>query len=1024
MIRYLFQHGRFQALLIALLVVSGLAAISSLPRSEDPRITNRHAIVSTALPGASAERVEVQVSEKIEQRLKSQAAVKHISSISRPGLSVITIELKDEITQAAPIWSRMRDLLSDVRPQLPSNASAPFLDEERGYAYTRIIALSSPNESTPTASLNRYGKELQNRLRNISGVELVHFFGLSDEEIRVTVDLDKASQAGISLTQIQAAIAGADAKVAAGTLTNQHSQMQIEVSGAFDSVARIGAIVLTSEQDASQYQLADLAKIERTMATPVKEIALIDGQPGIYLAIRMLPKLRIDKFSDTINTVISQFESDLPDQIALQTIFDQRGYTDERLGDLLGNIALGFVLILAVLLVTLGFKAALIVGTALPLTVLFTLVSMHMYGLPIHQMSVTGLVVALGIMVDNAIVITDAVQRLRQQGETAFAAVQKAVQHFWLPLLGSTLTTILAFAPIVLMPGPSGEFVGGIALSVIFALIGSYLISHSLLAVFAGQFIKNDARSGLFYNGIHLPALSRRFSATLELSLKRPLLTICIVFILPVAGFIGAGKLTEQFFPPSDRDMFHIEVHFAPQYSIAATQQAVTKIDQHIRQYPGIEKLDWMIGTNFPSFYYNMLQRNRGANNYAQALVKVTDFKRANQLITQLQQDLDKSFPNAQTLVRKLEQGPPFNAPIELRIYGPNLDTLSELGQQLRTQLIAHQAITHTRPTLLSGSPKLWLQTDEAALNHAGLRLTDMATQLQQQFNGTVVGSIIDNTETVPVRVRVADSARDDMNALYATQISAAQPLLIESFANAELRPSRGSIARRDGERVNVIEAYLITGVLPQTVLNDVSATLAASDFVLPHGYRLEIGGESQKRNEAVSKLLGQVGIIVVLLITVLVISFNSFTTTGLILINALQAVMLGLLSVFIGGYPFGFTVIIGLLGLMGLAINAAIVILSELDASNASTDKTKIVAAVMTCSRHISSTTITTVGGFLPLILAGGGFWPPFAVAIAGGTVLTTLLSFYFVPAAYLLLAERKRGRKVSPSYSTEESI
>ena len=197
----------------------------------------------------------------------------------------------------------------------------------------------------------------------------MHFFGLSDEEIRVTVDLDKASQAGISLTQIQAAIAGADAKVAAGTLTNQHSQMQIEVSGAFDSVARIGAIVLSSEQDASQYQLADLAKIERTMATPVKEIALIDGQPGIYLAIRMLPKLRIDKFSDTINTVISQFESDLPDQIALQTIFDQRGYTDERLGDLLGNIALGFVLILALLLVTLGFKAALIVGTALPLTV-------------------------------------------------------------------------------------------------------------------------------------------------------------------------------------------------------------------------------------------------------------------------------------------------------------------------------------------------------------------------------------------------------------------------------------------------------------------------------------------------------------------------------------------------------------------------------------------------------------------------------------------------------------------------------
>ncbi|NMR26000.1 efflux RND transporter permease subunit [Pseudoalteromonas sp. NEC-BIFX-2020_015] len=1018
MIQYLFNHGRFQALLVALLIVSGLAAINGLPRTEDPRISNRLAIVTTALPGASAERVEVQVSEKIEQRLKSQAEVKHVSSISRPGLSVITVELKDEITHAPPVWSRMRDLLGDVRSQLPENAAQPLLDDERGYAYTRIVSVNARDDSITMATLNRYTKELQNQLRNVSGVELVHIFGQAEEEIRVTVDQQKASLAGISQAHIHAAIKGADAKVAAGTLTNDKSQMQIEVTGAFDSVARIGAIPVSSNHTASQYQLSDIADISRTIKTPVSEIALIDGKPGLYIAIRMLPKLRIDKFSDKIDVVVQQFELELPNQIELQNIFDQRGYTQERLGDLLGNIAVGFILILAVLFITLGFKAALIVGTALPLTVLFTLVSMHLYGLPIHQMSVTGLVVALGIMVDNAIVITDAVQRYRQQGLNAITAVEKAVAHFWLPLLGSTLTTILAFAPIALMPGASGEFIGGIALSVIFALIGSYIISHSLVVVFAGQFINNEQRTGIFYQGIRTPKLSKRFAATLKYSLAKPKLTLLLVFIFPVAGFFGAGQLTEQFFPPSDRDMFQIEVHFAPQVSIESTRQAIKEMDAHIRKSQGIEKLDWMIGTNFPSFYYNMMQRNRGANNYAQAMVKVTDFRRANELITALQHQLDSEFPHAQTLVRKLEQGPPFNAPIEMRIYGPNLDTLADLGQQLRTQLIAHNDITHTRPTLLSGSPKLWLNTDEAALTHAGLSLSGMATQLQSQFNGVVVGSIIDNTETVPVRVRVADNRRDDISSLFSTQLNTAanatqlnttQPLLVESFASATLSPSRGSIARRDGERVNIIEAYLATGVLPQTVLNDVTATIAQSGFVLPHGYRLELGGESQKRNEAVGKLLGQVGIIVVLLITVLVMSFNSFTTTALILINALQAAMLGLLSVFIAGYPFGFTVIIGLLGLMGLAINAAIVILSELNSLQALTDKSKIVAAVMTCSRHISSTTITTVGGFLPLILAGGGFWPPFAVAIAGGTVLTTMLSFYFVPVAYYLLSKRK---------------
>jgi multidrug efflux pump subunit AcrB len=354
-----------------------------------------------------------------------------------------------------------------------------------------------------------------------------------------------------------------------------------------------------------------------------------------------------------------------------------------------------------------------------------------------------------------------------------------------------------------------------------------------------------------------------------------------------------------------------------------------------------------------------------------------------------------------------------------MRIYGPNLDKLAELGQQLRTILISHKDIVHTRPTLLSGSPKLWLNTDEAALKHAGLSLSDMANQLQNQFNGVIAGSIIDNTETVPVRLRVGDQNRNDISALFSTTLNSDQTLLVESYATIKLTPSRGSITRRDGERVNIIEAYLTTDVLPQTVLNKVTAEIDKSNFVLPHGYRLDIGGESQKRNEAVGKLLAQVGIIMVLLITVLVMSFNSFTITGLILINALQAAMLGLLSVYIAGYPFGFTVIIGLLGLMGLAINAAIVILSELNANQALTDKTKIIAAVMTCSRHISSTTITTVGGFLPLILAGGGFWPPFAVAIAGGTVLTTMLSFYFVPVAYYLLAKRKVSSKKRLSHT-----
>jgi len=1009
MIKYLFEHPRLQALMIVLLCVSGLAAISSLPRTEDPRITNRFASVTTFLPGASAERIEVQLSEVLEQKLKAQQEIKLIVSTSRPGISVLSIELKDNVIDPIPIWSRLRDLLADVQTQLPTQASTPLLDDEKGYAYTRIFALTGNSPEVSLATINRYAKELQSKLRNVSGVEVVHFFGKPEEEVLVEINAHKAALANISIQQIAMALKGADAKVAAGTLINNQTQIQLELIGAFDSITRIEQIPLISTATGSQYQLSDLASIKKSIKTPEFDIALINGQPGIFVAARMLPGLRIDKFSKSVDESKKLFLQNLPEQIQLKDIFNQQQYTENRLGELINNILVGFIIILSVLMLTLGFKAAIIVGTALPLTVLFTLVTMQYYGLPIHQMSVTGLVVALGIMVDNAIVMTDSIQRYRQQGYSALKAVQTAVSHFWMPLLGSTLTTILAFAPIVLMPGPAGEFVGGIALSVIFALIGSYLISHTLIAVFAGQFINGNEPNTIWGRGIRLPKLSEKFYASLKWSLNHPKRTLSLVFILPALGFFSAGQLTEQFFPPSDRDMFHIEMRLSPSSSIENTKQTTLEVDRFIRQFEGIEKLDWMIGNNFPSFYYNIKPRSRGATNYAQAMVKVPDFKIANKLIPELQTALDIAFPQAQIIVRKLEQGPPFNAPIEMRIYGPNLDTLNLLGLELRTLLIAHKNITQTRSTLMSGNPKLWLKADEIALKQSGLTLNDLANQLQSQYHGIIAGSIIEQTETIPVRVRVSDSDRSSTLALNSTNFMSNQSLNVEAFTELSLKPSRGSIERRNGERVNVVEGYLKTGIIPQSVLSDFQNILANSDFKLPPGYTLEIGGESQKRNEAVGQLIASVGIIAVLLLTVLVVSFNSFTTTFLIIINAIQAAMLGLLSVYLGGFPFGFTVIIGLLGLMGLAINAAIVILSELRATNAGTDQDKIIAAVMTSSRHITSTTITTVGGFMPLILAGGGFWPPFAVSIAGGTALTTILSFYFVPVAFKLMMGRK---------------
>jgi len=1031
MVRSFVKNGRLMSLAIILLIVSGLGALSTMPRMEDPRMTNRHASVLTRLPGASAERIEVLITEKIEQKLRKISEIKNITSVSRPGISAVKLELIDEVTDSLPIWSRVRDLINDVSPQFPPDTLSPTLEDDRSYAFTQLISLSWQGDSSiDIASLGRYANDLQNRLRIVSGTDIVNIFGQGQEEVLVEIDPDQSSKLNLSSKLIAQKIQQSDAKVSAGQLVNQQNQMQVELIGAFDSVTRIENIPIRENSSGTVLRLGDIAKVNKSLAWPAQEIAIVNDKPALVVAVRMLPNLRIDQWSANIKAELAIYAKQLPQNIELEVLFDQNIYTEKRLGDLIENIALGFVLISVVLLVTLGWRSATIVAASLPLTVLFTLSVMNFYGIPIHQMSVTGLVVALGIMVDNAIVMTDTIQTKRQEGVSRLDSVGYAVKHLWLPLLGSTITTILAFMPLILMPGSAGEFVGGIAYSVIFSLIGSYVISHTIVAGLAGRFIpkgtiandavvKEESNNRWYQVGIHLPKLNNLFEKILHQALSYKKTTVVAVFCLPLLGFVLSKQLSEQFFPPSDRDMFQIELFMPSQSSILNTQKTSQQVSDYLYQQQGIEKVRWFIGKNAPSFYYNLVPTQDGFQNYGQAMVTATNFHAANRLIPQLQTALDELLPQAQILVRKLEQGPPFNAPVELRVFGPNLDTLKVIGDDLRKIMTQTADIIHTRVSLRPGTPKVWIKADEDAAALLGLSLVDIAQQLQGSLSGQVSGSIIEATESIPVRVRIANEERANLTDLASINLLSRiptnstdnnQPIPLTAIADFSIKPSRGAIPHRNGSRINVVEGYIRSGVLPSDVLTRVKENIAAINYQLPSGYYIEIGGESSQRDDAVGQLLASVGVIFTLLITVVVLSFNSFRLGGIIFFSALQSVGLGLLTIYIFDYPFGFTVIIALLGLMGLAINAAIVIIAELkgDALAVQGDSNAIIAGVQSCTRHITSTTITTVGGFLPLILAGGGFWPPFAIAIAGGTVLTTLLSFLFVPAAFSWFSKR----------------
>jgi multidrug efflux pump len=998
-------NPRMVALAIALVLVAGLGALQNLPRIEDPYMTNRHGTVLVQFPGASAERVEALVIEPLEQALREIPEIDHLTATARAGVASLVIELEDSVQsdESEALWSEARDKIRQARSQLPEGASEPVLDNDRSYAFTWIAALQWQGDEIDIDRLNRHANELASRMVNTHGTAQVKIFGQPQEEVRVDIDPVKIASLGLDASAVSQRIADVDAKVAAGELHNDNHRMSLEVTGAFSRIEDIRRLPLVTEDSGISLQLGDVAKVYRHEIDPARSYAFVDGERAVVVAVRMLFDVRGDYWTEDIRQVAEDFRAGLPSEVSLNELFVQERYNEIRLGDLMESITIGFLLILGVLWVTLGWRSAIIVAAALPLTTLFSLACMRLIELPIHQMSVTGLIVALGIMVDNAIVVTDTVMRYRREGIGVVSAAARTFRHLWVPLLGSTLTTVLAFMPMVLMPGPAGEFIGGISLAVIGSLIGSWLISLFIIAPLAGRWLSPTQSHGL-----ELPVLGRIFSRTLGWVLRAPRLTMLLIFVLPVLGFIQGAKLPEQFFPVSDRDMLNMELYLPASAGIESTLEATRRLSDVMNKQEDIIGLNWFVGSSAPSFYYNLKQGKDGAQNYAQAMITTTDYRAANRLVSVLQREIDSAFPEYQALVRRLEQGPPADAPVELRLMGSSVEQLKDVGEKLRRIALATEDVVHVRDSLSEVVPKVWLQVDPVKTRVGGAAPTDLSAKLQADLNGIQRGSLLEATEQLPVRVRVegiSAVAVDELDLLPMNLAKGPRPLM--AIADTELRPAQAQITRRDGQRVNKVEVYIRDGVLPSVVLGRLRQAMDSEGFALPAGVQIQIGGESENRDKALSKLLSSVSLIVVLMVVAVLMAFNSLRFTLVIFVVAGQAAGLGMLSLSFSGFPFGFTSIVALMGLIGLAVNAAIIILTELKANPRAmaADREAIIASVGECTRHITSTTITTVAGLLPLILGGGGFWPPFAIVLAGGTVLATILSLYFVPAAFLVL-------------------
>jgi multidrug efflux pump subunit AcrB len=1027
---FLYKNPRILLLVVCVILVAGLSAANVMPRLEDPALGRRVAVVTTIYPGADARSVEALVTMRIEEQLTGIAGIHQTRSNSRTGISNIILELADDITDVESVWSLVRTRLRDLEDALPESSQRPRLEVFRLKAFAAIVAIRSAEDAQGNFSvLRKLAGQLRKRINRLPGTESVEVFGDPGEEY--VAEIEPAVLAAIQLptSAIAGQIAAQHVMHPAGFVRSDDTQLALDLRHDAWPLRHLRESMIRYGPTGQASKLSQISHVSKRIATPDADVAWIDGRRAIVLGAFFDDRLRGDRWSENVRTIVSDFQQEYPAEAVVETIFSQQDYITTRLTLLIQNLLMAAAGVVLMVLLLMGWQSMIVVGATLPLSSLMVLAGMRVLEIPLHQMSITGLIVALGLLIDNAIVMVEDIRARIFDGVVVETAVGRSIRHLAMPLFGSTLTTALAFAPIAMLPGPPGEFVGTLAVSVILAISSSFLLAMTVVPALFALMRVDRSRRNLLTCGISSGLASRIYAWSLGVVFRFPLLGLLLGSVLPIVGFAKAVQLPEQFFPPSDRRQVHIELELAAQEPISRTCATARSIQQVVSANAQVERVFWFLGNSAPTFYYNVVPRRRGTAFYGQAIVELQPQSDAEEVVRSLQRQLDESHAEARVIVRQLEQGPPFDAPIEIRIFGPELETLRQLGSQLRLILSQTPRVIHTRSDLEESLPKLVLDVDRQEVLRAGQSDRDIAQQLYTTLEGILAGKVVESEDELPVRVRMANRDNRQLDHLAALRLvgSTSRPAAgppgaptppgghppLRALGGFELDADLGAVVRIDGARTNEVKAYIESGVLPSVVLGDFMRRLSESEFRLPAGYELKFGGENAERTQAVRRLMANAGVLVAVVILTLVAAFRSFRCALIIVLVGGLTIGLGTWSLWLFGFPFGFMAIVGTMGLIGVAINDSIVVLASIRENSRARqgDLAELRQVVIGCTRHVLATTLTTIVGFLPLVWGGGKFWPPLAITIAGGVAGATILALYWVPAVHLLL-HRKSDR------------
>ncbi len=1001
------RNYQFTLIIFLMTIVVGITTFFNMPRSEDPVIQAPQFPVVIIYPGASPEDMEELVIDPLENVIYGLEDIKKIKTEIKDGVAVMFVEYvyKEDVTE------KYQELVREVnalRPNLPKDISSIEVRKVQP-SDVNILQLALVSENASRDQLKEQAEKLKDELEKINALKKVEIHGLPEQIVRVDLRLDRIAEMNIPIGAIIANIQSEIANIPGGTVDAGSKSFNIKTSGNYNSAEEIEETIIFSYQG-KNIALKDVAEVYPTFSEE-KHITRINGFRSIFVTAAMKEENNISSVQEIYLPVLENFKAELPGNIDFVLGFDQAEYVNRRLGGLGTDFLIAISLVFLTLL-PLGNRASLIVMISIPLSLAIGLVLLNALGFGLNQLSIVGLVVALGLLVDDSIVVVENIERWIREGHSRVESALKATRQISLSVVGCTVTLIIAFMPLVFLPEGAGDFIRSLPLAVITSVLASMLVSLTIIPFLASKILKEKGAHENRFLTIVQQAIHSSYAPLLERALKFPVKTLIIAFsifglsllLFPVIGF--------SLFPPSEKPQFFVNINMPLQSNLTSTDAVAQDVEKVIANIPELNNFFTNVGKGNPRIYYNEIPENERSD-YAQLFVQLnpnTTPPRKLEILNELKQNFS-DYAGAKLEVKNFEQGPPVEAPVEVRITGENLDTLRKLAGKVE------KLVQDTPGAIYVNNPVSNLKTDLKVViekdkaRQLGVNISEVDQTVRLTIAGVELGTFRDQNgderKILLSTPRASNPTISNFDGLYVNnQQGAGIPLT--QFASLQLESSTLTIDHFNKNRSVSVTAFVDQNYLTDRVIKDVIANMAQVEF--PEGYSFAMGGEYETRQDSFAGFESVIIITVFLFIAVLILLFKTFKSTIIVLSVIPLGIVGALIALWVTGNSLSFVAIIGLIALAGIEVKTSILLVdftNQLRIEGKSLDEA-IREAGEVRFLPIVLTTITAIGGLIPIAISTNPLISPLAIVLIGGLISSTLLSRIITPVMYKLLPPR----------------